>query len=745
MSGKQAAITLVLVLVIFTVGFVLRVESTSIPGISADEKAYYEDQSGHPYMYELDSYYNYRLTKNYLDHGYMGDTIVNGREWDMHSYAPSGVPMDYPPLIVYITALVYKFINLFSSVPLLTICFWLPAFTGPLAGIVAYFFVGRFTNRYGAFAAGIFAVTAPIYFTRSVPGWFDTDMFNVFFPLLVTWIFVEAVQAKEIKNQIILSVLAAFFMFLFALAWNGWQYQFYILVAFTALYILLRKFKGHEVKNLIYILSIFFTFTLILVGVFTGFLNVLKLFNSIPELFSLTSAQGLWAPWPDIYVSVSELAVPSWEEVVSGVGIAFFGGVLGLIWILRILINKKLKKRFLSRMTCFFYALLVVWTLIGLLSLKEGFRFILLLVPPMVVSSGIMVGISVDYLSLLKKSEKFTIFGRNEKIIKALSLFILLLVTVPAVFGAYETFSDLKPGADDDLWNAAGWMSNNTPQDTVIISDWDYGHMLSAVAARPVSFDGRTAYIETLPSRQFDSAYPFGSQSPSTSREYWIYRAFATDNESLSLGIFNMITTSGDLGYITLDKYTGNTTKSVEMLNNILGVDKETAEIILTKNYGLNQTSAEDVLQYTHPANPRHFVVLTYGWNGLKWIFQFGSWDFNKMQGENYTYSCGNINVNGNILSASNGIKMNLETEDITWKNEVPYCVINVTGGNVEKRYVDKNSNFCIVLLMNNMHSVVIDKQFENSTFTKLWLERSNSTVFKSVYENENAAVWEPV
>ena len=744
MSTKKTAITLILILVIFMVGFVLRVESTHLTGIPADEKAYYEDQSGNLYMYELDSYYNYRLTKNYLDHGYVGDTIINGREWDLHSYAPSGVPMDYPPLIVYLTALIYKLLNFFVNVPLLTICFWLPAFIGPLAGIVAYFFVGRFTNRYGAFAAGIFAVTAPVYFTRSVPGWFDTDMFNVFFPLLVTWIFVEAVHAKKIKDQMVLSILAAFFMFLFALAWNGWQYLFYLLVGFTAFYIIWRRFKGHEIKNLIYVLSIFSVFTLILVAIFTGFLNVLKLFNSIPELFSLTNPQTSWAPWPDIYVSVSELGIPSLEEVISGVGPAFAGGILGLLWIFRISMNKDLKKHFLSEMTHFFYILLIVWTLIGIFSLKEGNRFILLLVSPMVVSSGIMVGITVDYLYLLKKSEKFTIFKRKENLIKLIVLFIMILVTVPPVFSAYNTFSELIPSADDDLWNASIWINNNTPEDTVIISDWSYGHFLTTFADRPVSFDGRTAYIETLPSRQFDRAYPFGSQSPSTSREYWIYRAFVTDNESLSLGIFNMIATSGDMGYITLDKYTWNTTKSVEILNNILGDNRGTAGTILMNNYGLNQTAAEDVLQYTHPSNPRHFVVLTNGFSGLRWIFHFGTWDFNKMQGGNYTYSYGVIHINGNMLSTHDGVNMDLDTGNVTWKGETPYCIINVTKGTIEKHYIDNNSNFCIVLLMDSMQSVVIDKQFENSTFTKLWLERANSTSFKLVYsQGAAAAVWE--
>ncbi|AEG18529.1 STT3 domain-containing protein [Methanobacterium paludis] len=744
MSKKRLAITMAVILIIFLLGFILRVETTHITGIPTSEKAFYQDQNGLPYMYEMDSYYNYRLTKNYLDHGYMGDAIVNGTQWDWHSYAPSGVPMDYPPLIAYLTALVYKFLNLFSSIPLLTVCFWLPAFLGPLAGVVAYFFTRRFTNEYGAAAAGILAVTAPLYFMRTVPGWFDTDMFNVFFPLLVTWLFVEAVQGKNIKNQMGLSILTAFSMFLFALAWNGWQYQFYLLVLFCAIYILWRKLRGNEVKNLICTLLVFSIGTLILVGVFTGFLNILKLFASPAELLSLSSVQGPWSPWPDIYVSVSELTKPSLQEVISGVGIALFTGLFGLLWIFRVMINKKLKKRFLNRMSWFFYSLLVVWILIGVLSLKEGERFIMLLIPPLVVSSGIMVGLAADYLSLLKKSEKFNIFRRKKNLIKILSLCVLLLIAVPAVLNVYESFSTLTPGVNDDMWDAAVWINNNTSNDTVVITSWSYGHFFSAIADRPVAFDGRTAYVETLPSRQFDSAYSFGTQSPSTSREYWIDRALVTNNESLSLGIFNMIATNGDLGYITLDKYTGNTTKSVEILNNILGVNKTTALNILMNNYNLNQESAENVLQYTHPSNPHHFVLVTNGLKGLYWIFQFGTWDFNKMESGNYNYSYGDVEVNKNILNTTNNVTMNLETGNVTWNGQTPYCLINVTKGDVKKQYINVDSSFCVILLMDTMQTVVIDKQFENSTFTKLWLERSNSTVFKQVYENENVALWEP-
>jgi dolichyl-diphosphooligosaccharide--protein glycosyltransferase len=86
MSNKEILLKLIIILLIFAVGFFLRMEAIHLNGASADQKDYYKDQNGQPYMYELDSYYNYRLTKNYLDHGYLGDIKINGTEWDLHSY-----------------------------------------------------------------------------------------------------------------------------------------------------------------------------------------------------------------------------------------------------------------------------------------------------------------------------------------------------------------------------------------------------------------------------------------------------------------------------------------------------------------------------------------------------------------------------------------------------------------------------------------------------------------------------------
>jgi len=695
-------------------------------------------------MYELDSYYNYRLTENYLDHGYLGDAIIKGVDWDLHSYYPPGVPIDYPPLIVYLTAFIYKFINLFGDVPLLVICFWLSAFIAPLAGIAAYFFVGRLTNQYGAVTAGILTVTIPYYFVRTVPGWFDTDMFNLLFPFLVVGFFFLALDSinKPGKKALIFSSLTAVFMFLFALAWNGWQYLFYLIVIFWAVYILVTKLRGGMVKNHLYNLILFFAGTLILVGVFTGLINIFKLAYSPIQLLNLSTGSASWADWPNLYISVSELTKPSLESIVSRIGIALFAGLFGLVWTFRILLNDKLSQKFLKRINWMSFWFLVLWTIAGFVALNNGERFMIMLIPPLVVSTGIMIGICIEYLGLLKNSQKINIFKRNPYILKVFSILIVILIVLPGIWASGTSFN-LIPGTNDDIWAASIWINNNTSNNTVVIGDWNNGHLYTAIADRPVLEDGRMGYIETLPVRNFDDLFPYKDKSPSISRDYWINKAFSTDNESLSVGIMHMLSTSGDQGYITLDLYVGNTSKTVDIMNNILGLDKESARNLLLNNYNLSSDQADEVLKYTHPENPSPMVVVTndkmigVGY----WIFTFGGWNFTEKSSKNYIYSVGTVNMTSDFLNSTNDVFMDFKTENLTWENETPYFVEFIDNGTSVKRYVDPSSDFG-VFIIDHKKVVVLDKQFENSIFTKLVIEKSNSTIFKHLFYSNKAVVW---
>lgn len=157
---KSKITILILAIIIFLSGFMLRIGNYDF---SSPYKGLYYDDSGLQYFQESDSYYNYRLTRNLLNHGHLGDKIINGKPWDLHSYYPPGVPVDYPPLLPYITIGFYYILDFISSMSLREVCLWLPTILGPLAGVIGFLFSRRINGEFGGFITGMLIVTAPLY------------------------------------------------------------------------------------------------------------------------------------------------------------------------------------------------------------------------------------------------------------------------------------------------------------------------------------------------------------------------------------------------------------------------------------------------------------------------------------------------------------------------------------------------------------------------------------------------------
>ena len=158
----------------------------------------------------------------------------------------------------------------------------------------------------------------------------------VLFPLLITVFYIEAVNTNNIKNKVLLTIMAAFSMFIFAMGWIGWTYQFYLMVIFRHSYIIGLKLKGDNIRNLTIILLTFFSGTLLLVYIFMGKLSIVNLFMGPLELLLISGTQNPWYDWPNVYTTVSELQRPSVLLIISGLGLVSMGvfwafsGCLGL-------------------------------------------------------------------------------------------------------------------------------------------------------------------------------------------------------------------------------------------------------------------------------------------------------------------------------------------------------------------------------------------------------------------------------
>jgi len=440
-----------IIVLLFSVVFYIRAEASNIGGVPADAKKFYEDADGLPYFSEMDSYYNYRLTMNYLTKGIMGDTLVDGKPYDLHSYYPPGRPVDYPPLIVYVTSAAYRVLNFFGDFSLKEVAFWMGAFIGSLCVIPAYLFVRRITNDYGGFAAALIVGLVPTYVAHTYAGFFDTDMFNFVLPLFVFWFFTEGMLASSMRGKVGYALAAAVSILVFSAAWVGYIFYLAVLIVFVAAYLVISRyilgekpegeFEG-KLDWLIHQRELFPLLILliaggVLIGVFGGFSS---LAGAVGGLIGATQIQATaqTTAYPNVYVSVSELQVPEFittgagniflpgqNTIVGGVGglLVFIIGVLGvgaLVWKYRqpeVVVEESenrpragKKSKFMSKKRAavaseemrhrylLYAVLMAVWLIMSGYAVTKGSRFIPTFAMPLGLSAGIFTGFLVEYL-----------------------------------------------------------------------------------------------------------------------------------------------------------------------------------------------------------------------------------------------------------------------------------------------------------------------------------------------------------
>ena len=778
---------IIIIVLLFILAFSLRADAVNISGVPQNYTSLFEDPNGLPYFSEMDSYYNYRMTHDLIDNGFVGDAVINGTNWDLHSAYPSGRTATTTSLLMYITAFTYKLVNVFGDVPLNEVCIWIAPFIASLAVIPAYLFVRRLSNDYGGIAAGILVGLAPAYFLHTFAGFFDTDVFNMLFPTMIVGFFIMSILSKNIKSKSIYIVLSAAMMALYSVAWEGWWYVFYLVIGTAIVYLLVSnyllkmktikafkeypdKFKWFTDQHALFALVVFAVLSTVLLCITlgpSGFVGGLEKAIGASQIQATVTGTS----YPNIFTTVGELHVPDISSVVSEVGgiVPLLLGILVvplLLWKLKPEKTKeeknipqapkrKSKPRRKAKKTktevaqektekhsvitdpqvletrkhYLLYAVLFAVWLVGTgLMLEQGSRFIEQFALPIALGAGLFVGLIIPYI---KKHVQ------NVKYYAVAVVIVLAVVSYSPVYAAYSSANSIVPGTDDSMYNSLTWIENNTSNNTVLTSWWDFGHMFTAVADRPVTADG-------------------GSQN--TPRSYWVGKALTTDNEKLSVGILRMLTSSGDQGYTAVENYTGNTGKSVEILDKILPVDKSAAQTILTSQYNFTTEQAQNVLQYTHPSNPApHELILSTDMINKAGVWSyFGNWDFQNNTGQGYSYAAGQgttqqvngttvvgtaisstaaivAQINGTKIAAGLQYQQNNETQIME-----PHKLIVVQNGSVKLNQVVSNDSQFSILLINQNNTyimVIMNKELEDSMFTKMFFENgAGLSQFKLVH-----------
>lgn len=411
--------------------------------------------------------------------------------------------------------------------------------------------------------------------------------------------------------------------------------------------------------------SFIFVYLLTAKNIFT--LSYGSIFGSISSIAGISTS----SIWPNVLSSVAELNPASFNQVVGSVGgkiiflIALMGvlmlaldykrkyesfktysrvliGVTLLFYILIVengfLVNLTANSSFLFMSLLFlpigigilfslineaksektFMAILLSAWIAGTIYMSfNGVRFILLLAP----AFSIAFGLGLYYISKTINTTIGNEFKTKSNLKKYLAGFLVSSVLFVVLFAPLATSAsniskNSFPNFDDSWYGTMDKIRENSSEDAIITSWWDFGHFFTAVAHRGVTFDG-------------------GSQG--LPQAHWVGKLLLESDEKVSHDILRMIVCGGNQAFDYMYEVSNDNTNGVKtnkLIYNTFGKTYE-EKLSLLRNYKYHNFSEEEIettMSFLYCEEPReNFLITSQDMIGKAGVWaHWGSWDFTR-------------------------------------------------------------------------------------------------------------------
>ncbi|MCM8796441.1 MAG: dolichyl-diphosphooligosaccharide--protein glycosyltransferase subunit STT3 [Candidatus Omnitrophica bacterium] len=298
-----------------------------------------------------------------------------------------------------------------------------------------------FCRSLGISYPGSFLAVSALCFSNTILthtsfGWFDTDGYNVFFPVLILFTLSHAFR-KDNRWHYFYLCLAGVFVGIYSGAWSVWWLPFYIIVAGLFVYTL-RIIADDAKKQLkVGILRTSLS-VLIFAGAAYGSVLIISGRTGLKQVFLLPFS--IWSDrtniclngfWPNISAKIVELMPVHFSEIISWLGgrtvlLCTIGGIAGMF------ISKDYLKSYPER-KLIVYTLFIWWVVTGVLSYFSR-KFVLLLAIPV----GIFYGKIYDWLDIFTTGLLAKVFSSQRKAAKIktgilVSLFLAAVLLISAM------------------------------------------------------------------------------------------------------------------------------------------------------------------------------------------------------------------------------------------------------------------------------------------------------------------------
>lgn len=584
-----------------------------------------QDEHNNTYLLAIDPYIWHSYAKNYVANGSFGDEVVDGKaSFSLRAGQEPYFTKFY--LHPYLTVQFYKLTHFFDEgFTLQRAAFLMPVIIIAFAIIAAFFLGRKIGGNVSGFVAGLIVALNGALLGRTPAGFSDTDAYLIFFPLLISWLYLEALTSKHWRRRGMMLALTGLASVLFWQTWNRWWHIASILMAMTAIYFIYTMYQERKVllkekKNISFlvgktrsgriVLSVlgFFAFLLIFSSLFSAVIGTEQRFFSpvtdiIVQPLSVLSVKSVATAdiWPNVLTTVAELNEGSWKQILNSVGgkLFFFIGGLGVLltFFLRTE-DDTFEIRYASFLALWFFGL----SLVGIMSA----RFIALLAAPFAIAFGAFFGIAWRKGSALFEKE-----ANVPALVTKLSIAIIILLLFIAPIKSAHAISSNEIPSMDDTWHASLEEIKQDSDDGIITSWWDFGHWFINIAERRVTFDG-------------------GDQGR---RIYWVGKSLMTPDEAENKAILRMLNCGQNKGYELLLEELNDSYEASELINTIYVQEKETAQATLAEA-NLASTTIDAVLAKTHCENdellPQYYIVSEDMVGKSSVWAHFGGWDFDK-------------------------------------------------------------------------------------------------------------------
>ncbi|XP_043473491.1 dolichyl-diphosphooligosaccharide--protein glycosyltransferase subunit STT3A [Leptopilina heterotoma] len=502
-------------------------------------------------IHEFDPYFNYRTTKFLVEEGF-----YNFYNWfDDRVWYPLGRIIGgtiYPGLMVTSGALYHlaQFLNI--TIDIRNVCVFLAPLFSSLTTIVTYLLTKELRDSASGLLAASMIAIVPGYISRSVAGSYDNEGIAIFCMLFTYYMWIKAVKT----GAIFWSTCAALAYFYMVSSWGGYVFLINLIPLHVLTLMVTGRFthRIYVAYSVLYclgtILSMQIPFVgfqpvqssehMLAIGVF-GLCQIHALVDYLRSKLSETDFEILFrglvvstvtaslvvgailtftgkiSPWTGrfyslldpsyaknhipIIASVSEHQPTSWSSFYFDLQILVFLFPAGLYFCFSKLTDSNIFLILYGATSLYFAGVMV--------------RLMLVLAPVMCILGGI--GASALLLTYMKQIESGKVTDKKSKKFESnyvlrseiATFFVIIMcilffsytfhctwVTVEAYSSPSIVLSARSPDGGrmifDDFREAYYWLRMNTPEDAKVMSWWDYGYQITAMANRTILVDNNT-------------------------------------------------------------------------------------------------------------------------------------------------------------------------------------------------------------------------------------------------------------